>query len=282
MPIILSLSEYEGELWAAGPEGLFRVEGGALTPLLQPQSELACCAVTDVNLLVGGVPHGVAFSADRANWQAAWMDGVPGPVLSLAVDPRVAETGVVLAGTMEGGVLRSHNRGRTWAVCNFGLQDFVVLALAWAPPAPEDRWPRWEVVFAGTESGLYRSPNGGRGWRRVDGFHAVAQVIAVAPDFHRSGLVLVGTEDSGLWRSEDGGHSFAPLADAPARVDALAATADGWVLSDDQGLLHSVDGLTWNRLEGASPALILLNTPAGLWAGNEEGVTRVETPVPVR
>ena len=276
MPIILSLSQYNGELWAAGPEGLFCVEDGELTSLLQPQAELACCAVTDTHLLVGGAPHGVAFTADKANWQAAWMDGVPGPVLCLAVDPRVEETGVVLAGSMEGGVLRSHNRGRTWTVCNFGLQDFVVLSLAWAPPAPPDRWPRWEVVFAGTESGLYRSPNGGRGWRRVDGMDAVAQVIAVAPDFHRSGLVLVGTEDRSLWRSADGGHSFARVEGAPDRVDALTATADGWLLSDDQGLLHSSDGLTWTRVDGAAPALILLNTKDGVWAGSESGIARVE------
>ena len=276
MPIILSLSQYNGELWAAGPEGLFCVEDGELTSLLQPQAELACCAVTDTHLLVGGAPHGVAFTADKANWQAAWMDGVPGPVLCLAVDPRVEETGVVLAGSMEGGVLRSHNRGRTWTVCNFGLQDFVVLSLAWAPPAPPDRWPRWEVVFAGTESGLYRSPNGGRGWRRVDGMDAVAQVIAVAPDFHRSGLVLVGTEDRSLWRSADGGHSFARVEGAPDRVDALTATADGWLLSDDQGLLHSPDGLTWTRVDGAAPALILLNTKDGVWAGSESGIARVE------
>ncbi|MEZ4716038.1 MAG: hypothetical protein R2851_08110 [Caldilineaceae bacterium] len=39
------------------PEGLFRVEDGELSSLLQPQAELACCAVTDTHLLVGGVPR---------------------------------------------------------------------------------------------------------------------------------------------------------------------------------------------------------------------------------
>ena len=105
---------------------------------------------------------------------------------------------------------------------------------------------------------------------------AVAQVIAVAPDFHRSGLVLVGTEDRSLWRSADGGHSFARVEGAPDRVDALTATADGWLLSDDQGLLHSPDGLTWTRVGGAAPALILLNTQDGVWAGSESGIARVE------
>ena len=180
MPILLSLSQYENELWAAGPEGLFRVADDELTAVAQPQQELACCVVTDSNVLVGGAPHGVAFTPDSGQfWQAAWMDGVTGPVLCMAVDPKVAETGVVLAGSAEGGILRTNNRGQSWHICNFGLQDYTILTLAWAPPPPVDRWPRWDVVFAGTESGLYRSPNGGLGWRRVDGLDAVAQVVAV-------------------------------------------------------------------------------------------------------
>ncbi|MEZ4580760.1 MAG: hypothetical protein R3A10_03740 [Caldilineaceae bacterium] len=144
------------------------------------------------------------MTADKANWQAAWMDGVPGPVLCLAVDPRRRD-GRGACRQHGGGVLRSHNRGRVDGLQS-GLQDFVVLSLAWALPPPAERWPCWEVVFVGTESGLYRSPNGGRGWRRADGMDAQAQVIAVASDFHSSGLVLVGTEDRGLWRQTTAGQ----------------------------------------------------------------------------
>ncbi|MEZ4556436.1 MAG: hypothetical protein R2854_08305 [Caldilineaceae bacterium] len=120
-----------------------------------------------------------------------------------------------------------------------------------------------------------------RAWlaaRRRHGYGGA--VAAVAPDFHSGGLVLVGTEDRGLWRSADGGHSFARVDGAPDRVDALTATADGWLLSDDQGLLHSPDGLTWTRVDGATPALILLNTKDGVWAGNESGIARVEVASP--
>lgn len=279
MPIILSLSQYENTLWAAGPEGLFQVEDDQLTAVTQPQAELACCAVTDSNVLVGGAPHGVAFTPDGGQfWQAAWMDGVSGPVLCMAVDPKVQETGVVLAGSAEGGILRSPNRGRSWNVCNFGLQDYTVLSLAWAPAPPAAHWPQWDVVFAGTESGLYRSPNGGLGWRRVDGFENVAQVIAVSPGFHEDGLVLVGTEDAGLWRSEDGGRSFALVDGAPDRVDALTAVPGGWLLSDERGLKHSADGLNWSAVDGSSPALFLLPDGDGVWAAGEAGVDRIQHP----
>ena len=276
MPILLSLSQNNDQLWAAGPDGLFRVHDDAqLEAVLQPQQELACCAVTDSTILVGGAPHGVAFSPDAgASWQAAWMDGVDGPVLCMAADPRIAETGVLLAGSATGGILRSHNRGNSWSVCNFGLQDYVVLALAWAPEAPPTQWPKWQVVFAGTEAGIYRSPNGGLGWRRVDGLEAVVQTIAVAADFHTSGVVLAGTEDDGLWRSSDGGRTFTALESAPARIDALTATADGWLLSSETSLWQSIDGVTWRDVAGSEPALALLQTGSVTWCAGESGLLK--------
>ncbi len=284
MPIILSLSYNDNRLWAAGPEGLFYVvengDGSGATCELQavpqPQTELACCAAADDQLLVGGSPHGVAFSPDEgAYWQASWMDGVAGPVMCIAPDPAVSRSGVLVAGSAEGGVLRTRNRGQSWSVCNYGLQDYALLTVAWAPVAPVSKWPRWEVVFAGTETGIYRSPNGGLGWRRAEGIDSVVQVIAVSPDFHEDGLVLAGTEDAGLWRSTDGGRTFDQVADAPERVDALTATSDGWLLSDDQMLWRSSDGLSWESVPGSQPALILLDTPDGTWAGGENGVIKL-------
>ena len=58
------------------------------------------------------------------------------------------------------------------------------------------------------------------------------------------------------------GHLY-QVADAPERVDALTATPDGWLLSDDQMLWRSSDGLSWESVPDSSPALILLDTPDG-------------------
>jgi hypothetical protein len=277
MPIILSFAQVAEQLWAAGPEGLFLVSDGQLTAVPQPEVELACCGTDGERILVGGLPHGAAFSLDNGgHWQASWMDGVEAPVLCIAADPHVTESGVLLAGSAGGGLLRSHNRGHSWTVCNFGLQDYTVLSLAWAPPAPPDQWPRWEVVFAGTEDGLYRSPNGGRGWKRSEGIAGVVQSIAVGPDFHSSGLVLAGTEEGGLWRSTDGGRTFAPVVGGPQRVDALTATADGWLLSDEAQLWRSTDGDHWQPIPDSKPALTLVRTAQGIWAGGEQGVTLLD------
>lgn len=276
MPILLSLSSDAGRVWGAGPEGLFQIENGQSQPAPQPHQFPACCLATEGRLLVGGAPLGVAFSTDQgATWQASWMDHVEARVVTMAADPRVQETGVLLAGSEGGGILRSWDRGRSWVSANYGLQDYQVLTLAWAPPAPTGTWPAWEVVFAGTEDGLYRSPNGGRAWKRSEGVHGVVLGIAAAPDFHRSGVVLAGTEDKGLWRSTDGGHCFERAAGAPELINALVVTKTGWLLSDSEGLWRSEDGFQWEHIPGSQPGLALLATEEGVLAASEDGVTLV-------
>ncbi|NJN84799.1 MAG: hypothetical protein HC802_22590 [Caldilineaceae bacterium] len=259
-----------------GPEGLFRVQNGELEPVAQPQQHLYCCCAIHDRVLVGGAPFGVAFSLeDGENWQAGWFDDVDAPVLCLAADPNVETSGVILAGTDGAGLLRSTNRGRHWYTRNFGLHSYNVLALAWAPPAPENVWPRWQMVFACTEEGVYFSPNGGRGWKRAEGAEGVFQTLAVAKDYHTSGIVLAGTEEAGLWRSADGGHSFEAVDASPRQVNALAATAGGWLLSDPEQVWRSDDGLTWTPLSDSRPALVIQQVGDQLWSGDENGVSKL-------
>jgi hypothetical protein len=277
MSIILSLANGHGGLWAAGPDGLYRVTEEGLTQTPQPQQNLYCCCAIHDRVLVGGLPHGVAFSMQAGeNWQAGWMDDVDAPVVTLAPDPQVELTGVILAGTDGGGILRTVNRGNHWYTRNFGLRSFNVLALAWAPPPPADLWPRWLMAYACTEEGIYHSPNGGRGWKRSECPDAVYQCVAVSPQFHADHTVLAGTEANGLWRSTDGGHTFAQVEGAPAQVNALIVTsAGGWVLSDAEHVWHSPDGVAWQPLNERG-ALALLSDRQTLWMGTDEGVTSLE------
>lgn len=287
MSIILSLSENAGNVWAAGPYGLFALEEDRLTPTPQPQERLTAACALDDRIFTGGAPFGVAYLLETAEqWQAAWQEGAEAAVLSFATAPDYGDSGVILAGSEGDGVLRSRDRGFRWMPSNFGLRNLTILTLAWAPPMDEDAWPRWQVVFAGTEEGIYRSPNAGLGWKRSESADAAYQSVAVAPDVHCSGLALAGTETDGLWRSTDGGRTFAVVEDAPQQVNALVALPDGsgapstaagnetvnWLLSDDAQLWSSPDGLAWTPVAGSNAALCLLEVDGRIYAGGENGV----------
>lgn len=276
MPPIISLALADSGVWASGSEGLFLVTDGSIETVLQPQEQLYCSYSVGKSVLVGGLPHGIALSPDNgANWHTAAIDAVKEPVLSITGHPHFVENGVMLAGTAGAGILRTTDRGWNWMTCNFGLANFNILSFGWAPPAPTTVWPRWDVVFAASEDGLYRSPNGGLGWRRCSDAEGVFQTVVVSPDFHRDGLVLAGSDGDGLWLSTDGGRCFERVAHAPQQVNALAHTALGWILSDARGLYRSINAVEWTPIPETQPALILLDTPQGIWVGTEEGVYRV-------
>ncbi len=280
MSIILSLSEYQGTVWAAGPYGLFVVGEHELIPTPQPQERLtAACALGD-RILTGGAPFGVAYLLDSADqWQAAWQEGADAAVLTFATALDYVDSGLILAGSEGDGVLRSRDRGFRWEPSNFGLRNLTILTLAWAPPMRADAWPRWQVVFAGTEEGIYRSPNAGLGWKRSESADAAYQTVAVAPDVHTSGLALAGTEANGLWRSTDGGRSFSIVETAPEQINALVALTDAgneschWLLSDDTQLWHSRDSAVWTAVADSAAALCLLEVDGRIYAGGENGVT---------
>ena len=273
MTIILSISAQGEQRWAAGPYGLFALKEGGLLPTSQPMERLVVCSATSDRLLVGGEPHGVAYRYRGGDeWQAAWMGGATEAALCLAPHPDVFHTAVLLAGTEGGGILRSTDRGHRWTPCNYGLRSYTVLSLAWAPLDAAVRWPGREHVFAGTEEGIYRSPSGGRGWKRSDSADAAYQSIAISPSFHKDGLVLAGTEEQGLWRSADSGLTFSRVTDAPERINSLAALDGGWLLSDEEKLWRSTDGLAWQPVAGSEPALVLTPTAESILAGTENGV----------
>lgn len=289
MSIVLAFAESRGRVWAAGPEGLFELSEldssqPKMSPVLQPMQHLYCCTAVHDRVMVGGLPHGVAYSilesgelpegtGEGPGWQAGWMDNVDAPVLSLAPDPMVINTGVILAGTDSGGILRTINRGGHWYTRNFGLHTFTILSIQWAPPSPEGKWPVWQMTFATTEEGIYHSPNGGRGWKRSETQEAVYQTLAVAPDYHASGVVLAGTEGDGLFRSDDGGHTFAPVPETPRQINALVAARQGWFLSDESQVWQSPDGVAWTPVAGSQAALVFHARRDAVLAGHEAGVT---------
>lgn len=216
-----------------------------------------------------GVAGGVLRSHDHGSrWQAIPLPP-PSPAVScLAVSPAYEEDGQVFAGTLEDGVFRSADRGQSWHAWNFGLLDLRCLALAVSPRFVGD-----ETLFVGTETGLYRSTNGGRAWREVEPLADAAPILSLAVGAGRDLIIFSGTDRAGLWRSTDGGRSWevlgrdvltgainAVLLDPhyPTQLDILA-------LCDDTAWLSRDDGRTWGQVLGEGISAIA--APEGLSPG---------------
>jgi photosystem II stability/assembly factor-like uncharacterized protein len=200
------------------------------------------------HFVFAGLSGELLRSADGgASWELA-PKPAPAPVYTaLALSPDFARDGQLFAGTMEDGVLIYNDYGRTLATWNMGLLDSNVLCVAVSPAYAGD-----QMVFAGVQSGLFRSANGGRAWREVElpvGYAAVLS-LAISPDFAQDATLYAGTEEHGLLRSTDRGRSWraiggetwtepinaiVPGAQFPGRPDLLALHGGSLIYSGDGG-----------------------------------------------
>ena len=202
----------------------------------------------------GGMAGGLLHSSDGGStWGVATLPPPPPTVTALVVSPNFDHDGILLAGTMEDGVLCSNDRGWRWVAWNFGLLDLNIYSMAISPEFAGD-----ETIYAGTESGIFRSTNGGRAWREVNlpsGFETTLS-LAISPNYARDGALFAGTEGHGLLVSNDFGESWetvgADALDGPVNSIHLSpdfATRPELVVLSNGGALISRDcGKSWSAL----------------------------------
>jgi photosystem II stability/assembly factor-like uncharacterized protein len=185
-----------------------RSSGGETIPFNE-----AICVSRDGTAYVGG-RNGLYRSDDGASsWQRILVGA---RVLSLGV-----HGDLLLVGTEQDGVLRSEDRGRTFAGANAGLIDLSVVAMALSPEFERDG-----TAFLASTSGLYRTRNGGKSWRPLD-VDAAVQCLCVSPALTQGGLVLAGTESEGLLRSDDAGAHWEPFPELLATSITAIAHSNG-------------------------------------------------------
>ncbi|MBA4865656.1 hypothetical protein H1V43_30815 [Streptomyces sp. PSKA54] len=294
MPDILALVAADTGLWAGGPDGLAFVpypaaaevpapEAGApaVSPL-SPQTREAAPAMTssatvpadapvtalfltDRVLFVGGIGTIARRASDPASERPADTCRVPGgfgPVADFGTDG----SGTLFAATLEDGVLRSTDGGRTWVRSGYGLPGPEVMSLVTAADG---------AVFAGTPDGVFRARAGGRAWQVCPGTEGapVASMVLLPQD----GTVVAATEDGTVLRSADDGVTWA-TADAPKNPTALAPSPGGGLVlaTAGEGVHHSPDaGATWLR-DSPDPAVrtvhCLAATDRAVHAGTSDGV----------
>ena len=197
-------------------------------------------------LLLAGIKGGILRTVDNGqNWRVMLFPP-PAPLITCVTwSPSFTQDGIGLVGTFEDGIFCSTDRGEQWAAWNFGLLDLGVYAIVMSPNFGTD-----QVVFAGTESGIFRSVNGGRSWRGVPFPPEAAPVVSLT--VLGGGEVLAGTEADGLFHSSDEGQTWERL--APDMIQGVVSAIlprfpdpDSVTLLLDSRILRSPDGgQTWH------------------------------------
>lgn len=263
--------------------------------------------------LYAGTRAGVWGSRDEGeSWQPLTAGETEiAKVTSLLVDP--ASPNTVFAGTWRR-AYRSDDGGATWRGVFEGMQlDSEVFTLSPVPGRDGELWAstcgwvyhstdgggRWQrfnqgmderrtpsfqvladgSLLAGTVAGLYRSADGGKIWVRATAPDLA--VLAIGYDPARPERIVLGTEGSGIWRSNDGGATFAWSSRGMTnlRVAALAVAGSELVAAVDDagpstGFYRSTDGGASFEPELVPAPNVLSLADAGprLYAATERGL----------
>ncbi len=263
--------------------------------------------------LYAGTRAGVLTSGDDGvSWSLATA-GHPEivNVSSLYVDP--LHPASILAGTWRR-AYRSDDGGATWRGVFTGMvEDTEVFSLnpvqwnpgeIWASTCgwvyqtrdggehwtrfqkglDEKRTPAFRVLadgrlMAGTVSGAFVSSDAGQSWTRAT--PANLSILSIAQSPARPQRLLLGTEGGGVWRSEDGGATFAAANRGLYNVRVMALVKNGPEIlagvnhaGPASGVYSSFDRATSFSFAPTSlPTLLDLTVSSGrIYAGTEQGL----------
>lgn len=138
-------------------------------------------------------------SAASPTWVHAGDNVLPDYPLSVAVDDRDGH--LLYAGLRRTGVYTSTDSGASFRTANNGFQSYLVPHSIAIDPQAND------TVYAATDSGGYKSTNGGADWTQV---FTLCKTIDFAVQPGNSSVVLLGSEETvgnrpAIYRSVDGG-----------------------------------------------------------------------------
>jgi photosystem II stability/assembly factor-like uncharacterized protein len=192
-------------VFAAGHDTFFRSNDAgetweALSPALPGTDLHGLTTAPDEpgTVYVHVVRFGIFRSADGGvTWEKANQASLPGDVMSLSAGPG----GRLYAASPGTGVFRSEDGGKTFALAAGVETPLTVSASA----------TNADVVYAGTQSGLFFSDDGGQSWQaRTAPSDGAVMVSAVSPsDPMDLTIVVVGEDGAGrVHRSVDGGVTW--------------------------------------------------------------------------
>ena len=203
-------------------------------------------------------------------------------LFAMVVEPGNPDT--IYAGACSG-IYKSNNGGEKWLRLRNGLPKAArrTRALHMDPSDPA-------TLYAGTTKGLFVTRDAGKSWKQLIA-GVVLNAVAVHPK--QPSVILVGSDDAGILRSDDGGASFAPanrgfihrqigaLVPDPHRPQVYFASV---VLDRGYGGFYTLKGRNWklsafnDGLDGSADSIrairpsrlsskVYLGTGTGLFVG---------------
>lgn len=174
-------------------------------------------------------------------------------VVSLGMDP--TRPSILYAGT-SGGVYKSIDQAGHWEKMNNGLVPPDMLKTSRALNVTSIQVDSYEpdTVYAATLTGLYKSTDAARAWKRIGESLADQMIVAMVLDRTRRGVIYITGRD-GVHRSEDAGATWKLMnngfVSTNTRTIAQSAT-DSKVFyagTNGSGLYRSRDaGETWESM----------------------------------
>ncbi|MBN1657653.1 MAG: hypothetical protein JXA93_04585, partial [Anaerolineae bacterium] len=281
-----------GATWQAATGGMEFVSGSLAVHDLAFSPDFA----TDGTVFAatgGGVFHSTD-GGQSWTWASRLYDGPPGIITSVAVAPDYGASGHVLAGKGWGGVAVSTDGGLNWTVHHDvgGMAavayspgfaaDRVAFAGGWASLSrTEDSGATWTEVLTATPigalalspayavtptlfvggDGIYVSNDGAMSWisTTLPGDPFLVSAITLSPAFPADPTLFAGSNE-GLYRSPDGGETWAVVAGYPGGAVHAIVLSPAWpgeavmLVGSDDGVYRSDDGGgTWTLLPGMAP-----------------------------
>jgi photosystem II stability/assembly factor-like uncharacterized protein len=145
---------------------------------------------------------------------ASWtvVSKLDGQIRSFAISPTFANDQTIFAAAATGPdeLFVSTDGGATWTGTGPGPDSGTFTHLVISPAFDTDR-----TLFAATRRGLYVTRDAGASWGRVEdaayGTRGNIEAAAVSPNFAVDGTVVVSVAGKSLYKSTDGGRTFAAI-----------------------------------------------------------------------
>ncbi len=190
--MVYALAQKGKVIYAAKASGLYQSDDGGKTWHNALASlGLDELAVTDIlcfdHHILATTAGGILSSANGKEWQAIAFRK-PLPTLSaLAASTYFSQNKTLFAASLEDGLFRSEDAGKTWTAWNLGLFDLRVLSL---------NVNAHDEIYVGTETGLYLSKTSGRSWQALSLPFSTDAILSLLSLDDR---LYVGTEHQGLY-----------------------------------------------------------------------------------